>query len=109
MRVDASGRPEASNQPEGDPLLGLTHPRAEPPERVPIRVRGRGTNLAGWRMSIVAEEGTGAIVLAEVSSAERHHRGEGIFLGWSPERLAAAYAALLPADDESTDVGLQLG
>src|SRR5262245_66024175 len=100
---------DAPRPPEAAPFDGLTHVRADPPERVPIRVRSSGATLSAWRMAISSDQGTGAIVLAEVGPTESHHRGEGIFLGWSQERLGAVYAALLPQDDETTDSGLQLG
>jgi hypothetical protein len=92
-----------SGQPEPDPAtsFGLTGLQAEPPERVPIRVRSNGATLSAW-------QGTGAIVLAEVSPAERHYRGEGLFLGWSHEKMAALYASLLPQADEPMG-GPQLG
>ena len=88
---------------------GLTDVRAEPPERHPIRTREGSTTRAGWRLSVSSAEGPGAIVLVDVSSDESFYRGEGIFLGWDQERLAAAYRGLRPepagADPEFAQLG----
>ena len=100
--------PGAPPEPRPDPLAGLTGVQAEPPDRVPIRVREKATTLSGWRLVLVCEQGEGAIVLAEVGPGQAHYRGEGVLLGWSGERLAGAYAALLPQADEPTDL-IQLG
>lgn len=88
--------------------FGLTDLRAEPPERVPIRLRASAAGRSAWRMDIACDQGRGAIVLAEVSPSERHYRGEGLFLGWTHERMAALYTSLLPQADDPTG-GPQLG
>jgi hypothetical protein len=49
------------------------------------------------------------ITLVEVSSAGALYRGDGVFLGWSQERLEAAYRALSPEDDEPGFEPSQLG
>jgi hypothetical protein len=77
-------------------IEGLGEVRAAAPERIAIRMRGSATTLSGWRIAVEAPRGQGAIVLAE-RSGEKFHRGEGVFLGWSQERLEAAYRSLLPA------------
>jgi hypothetical protein len=100
--------PGAPAEAKPDPLAGLTRVQAELPARVPIRVREKGNTLSGWRLALVCDQGAGAIVLAEVGPGEAHYRGEGVLLGWSGERLAGAYAALLPQVDEPTDL-IQLG
>jgi hypothetical protein len=92
----------------GESEFGLTGLRAEPPERVPIRLRSSGATRSAWRMAISCDQGTGAIVLAEVGPTERHYRGEGLFLGWTHERMAALYASLLPQADDPVG-GPQLG
>jgi hypothetical protein len=97
-----------SGEPEAAASCGLTGLRAEPPERVPIRVRSSGTAQSAWRMGIACDQGAGAIVLAEVGPAERHYRGEGLFLGWTHEKMAALYQSLLPQADEPVG-GPQLG
>ena len=100
--VPAPGAPRATAS------FGLTGLRAEPPERVPIRVRSSGATRSAWRMAIACDQGRGAIVVAEVSPAESHYRGEGLFLGWTHEKMAALYASLLPEADEPMG-GPQLG
>jgi hypothetical protein len=75
---------------------------------MPVRVRSGRTTLAAWRIEVACDQGSGAIVLVE-SAGETYHRGEGVFLGWSAERLAAAYRALLPCVDEPALDGPQLG
>jgi hypothetical protein len=77
--------------------------------RVPIRTRGGSVTLSAWRLDVTADQGAGAIVLAEAPTGETHYRGEGIFLGWSQERLAETYAALQPPDDSGGPDVPQLG
>jgi hypothetical protein len=77
--------------------------------RVPIRTRGGSVTLSAWRLEVRAEDGAGAIVLAEAPTGETHYRGEGILLGWSQERLAEVYAALQPPDDGGGPDMPQLG
>ncbi len=89
--------------------FGLTGLRADPPERVAIRLRSSAVARSAWRMAISCDQGTGAIVLAEASPAESHYRGEGMFLGWSREEMAALYSSLLPRADDDPGVGPQLG
>ena len=100
-------------EPEGtEPapaLEGLSGVRFVSLERVPIRMRESGATLSAWRLAAAADRGEGAIVAVEGAEAG-HWRGEGVFLGWSAEKLAAAYAALLPAKDDEPPFELnQLG
>ena len=88
---------------------GLGEVRATEPERVALRMRGSGVTVAGWRIQVEAPRGPGTIVLAE-NAGQKFYRGEGVFLGWSQERLEAAYRALLPPTSEGGgDDHLQLG
>jgi len=80
--------------------LGLTDVRARPPERVPIRTRTSGATTSGWRFEVECGQGTGAVVLVESSPQESYYRGEGLFLGWPQERLAAVHDALGPRSEE---------
>jgi hypothetical protein len=48
-------------------------------------------------------------MLLDAGAAGEIYRGEGVFLGWPQERLAAAYAALLPRDDAPPPEFMQLG
>lgn len=80
---------------------GLSNPRAISLERFPVRTREGSTTRSAWRLSVSSDQGEGTIVFVEASPAETFYRGDGMFLGWTQERMAAAYQALLPkpADD----------
>jgi len=45
----------------------------------------------------------------EISPEEMFYRGEGVFLGWRQERMAAAYLALLPKPEDDHFEMQQLG
>jgi hypothetical protein len=90
-------------------ISGLTDARATGLERVPTRSRESALTLSSWRLSVVSAQGEGAIVLAEISGSEPILRGEGVFLGWSADRLRAAYEALRPRAEEPPAEMLQLG
>jgi hypothetical protein len=83
-----------------DPLEGLTGVRFRTLERVPIRTRESGVTVSAWRLSASAGQGDGSIFSIEASDGGVFWRGEGIFLGWPAERLARAYAKLLPRSEE---------
>jgi hypothetical protein len=99
-----------STTPKDDesPLSGLTEPRRLALERAPIRTRESSVTRAGWRLEAEAGEGRGTITLVEADD-RAWHRGDGIFLGWPQERLAAAYRALLPEDDGDRFELMQMG
>ena len=88
---------------------GLTNPRGLGLERFPIRAREQLMTLSAWRLSASADEGDGTITLVELPSGEILRRGDGIFLGWTQERLGRAYDALVPRDDAPPPEMLQLG
>ena len=81
---------------EEQPVPGLTTPRALSLVRFPIRTRASAWTQSGWRLLVASEQGEGAIVFIEVTLDETLYRGDGIFLGWTQERLAAVYKTLLP-------------
>jgi len=91
------------------PVPGLTDVVAEPLDRHPIRTREGATTLSAWRLAATSAQGPGAIVHVELTPRDSVFRGEGVFLGWDQERLAAAYRALLPepaaADLETPQLG----
>lgn len=91
------------------PVPGLTNSRTVLLRRAPIRTRESGVTLSGWRLSVESDEGEGAIVLVEASTGEPWYRGEGVFLGWSPEALRTAYEALRPRSEEPAFDAGQLG
>ena len=103
----SSGESTGPESPEIVP--GLTNPRLMSLERFPIRTREASTTQAGWRLLAASDEGEGAIVFVESSLAETFYRGDGIFLGWTPERLAAAYNALLPTPEHDGFEMQQMG
>lgn len=100
---------EAVVPPEEAPDLGLTRPRGLRLERAPIRSREVAVTLSAWRLFVLADEGEGMITRIESGDAPPLFRGEGVCLGWPQERLAAAYAALLPRDDTPPPEFMQLG
>ena len=81
-----------------DPLGGLTEPRLVSLERVHIRTREAVTTRSAWRLVAATGEGEGTISLIEISPTVSLFRGEGVFLGWSSDRLQSAYRILLPPD-----------
>jgi len=89
-------------------IEGLGEVRASEPERVILRMRGAAVTVSGWRIGAETPRGPGTIVLAE-QAGQKFYRGEGVFLGWSQERLEAAYLALLPPSQGPGDDHLQLG
>ena len=86
------------------PLM-VTNPVVRSMERVPIRTRESNVMRSAWRMEVSCDEGAGAIVLVD----DAIYRGEGFFLGWPQEELAAAYASAQKQDDEPPFELMQLG
>lgn len=103
----ASSEP-ATPEPQ-DPVPGLTEPRALSLERAPIRTRESASTLSGWRLAVASGQGEGTIFLFDGPGGAPVCRGEGVFLGWSQERLAAAYEALRPKPPEERFELPQLG
>lgn len=68
-------------------------------ERVAIRIRESGVTLAGWRLATSTPAGAGSITRVD-GLAGPCFRGDGAFLGWSQERLAAEYQRLLPKPED---------
>ncbi len=98
----------------GDPIEpkdfeGLVGIVAKPLERVNVRSRASQVTRSAWRLEVTSPRGNGAILMVEVSPQETHYRGEGIFLGWSQERLGGAYRALAPRTDDTDPEMPQLG
>ena len=100
------------DEPESDrpaPLRALTNPQVQSFERFLIRTRGGMNTQSAWRLSVTCGEGLGAIVFVEIGPGEAFYRGEGVFLGWTQEQMAAAYMALLPNSEEPPFEIPQLG
>ena len=83
----------------------LTNAVVRSMERVPIRTRESNVTRSAWRMEVQCDEGAGVITLVD----DGIYRGEGLFLGWSQEDLAAAYAGAQRHDDGPPFELMQLG
>jgi hypothetical protein len=95
---------------EGEsPLAGLANPRALALERFPICTRESSSTLSAWRLTIMTDEGDGSIYLVGISPDRALYRGDGLFLGWSQQRLEAVYRELRPVSEEPPFDSLQLG
>jgi len=100
---------DATATVQGKSLSGLTSVVLRSLERAPVRLRESGVTHAGWRMAIGSDQGSGAIVLIELPDGQSAHRGEGVFLGWPQEVLAATYTAMREEPDEPRFEMHQLG
>ena len=88
---------------------GLTNPKTLGLERFLIRLREGSTTQSGWRLAVASDEGPGTIIALEIPPDVVLYRGDGIFLGWTQERMGAAYRALLPKPEEDGFHMQQLG
>ena|ERR1700682_6175686 len=100
---------DAAATAQGKSVSGLTNAVLRSLERAPVRLRESGVTHAGWRMEIGSDQGSGAIVLIELPDGQAAHRGEGAFLGWPQEVLAATYIAMREEPDEPRFEMHQLG
>ena len=93
--------------------FGLTGIEVRPVERVLVRRRESQVTTSAWRVEVTCDQGAGGIVRVEVATATGEqpvYRGDGVFLGWSQERLAEAYDSLSrPTDTGPAFELLQLG
>jgi hypothetical protein len=78
-------------------------------ERVPVRERGGSLTRSAWRVAVTANEGSGTIVRIEAEGGAVHFRGDGLFLGSSPEEMAADWEALARSDAPPEPESMQLG
>jgi hypothetical protein len=101
QRLSDPSKPEAVEDFSG--IVG------KPLERVNVRSRSSQITRSAWKLEATSANGIGSILMVEVSPEEIHYRGEGIFLGWSQARLAAAYKALAPKSDDTEPDLPQLG
>ncbi len=77
-------------------LVGLSAVIPELPERVSIRTRANDLPLPAWSVQVASEQGWGTLLHLRIPRQGIYYRGDGVFLGWSQERLAAAYQTLNP-------------
>lgn len=96
------GRTGHEDSSLADPLTGLRDARCIALERTPIRTRESLVTRSAWLLRAASAEGDGTISLIELSPTVSLFRGEGIFLGWSSDRLQAAYRTLLPRAEENS-------
>ncbi len=101
---------ERPTEPGSDVVVpGLTNPKTLGLERFLIRLREGATTQSAWRLSVTCDEGQGAIIAVEIPPEVVFYRGDGIFLGWTQDRMAAAYQALLPKPEADGFEMHQLG
>jgi hypothetical protein len=74
--------------------LGLGNATVRSLERFPIRTRDTEALQSAWRMEIESDAGNGSIMLVDLPGGEAIFRGEGHFLGWPQDRLAAVFNQL---------------
>src|SRR5688500_15303898 len=103
---------ESSDGTSND-AFGLTAIEVRPVERVLVRRRESQVTTSAWRLEVTCDQGAGGIVRVGVATATGEqpvYRGDGVFLGWSQERLAEAYDSLSrPTDTGPSFDLLQLG
>ena len=85
--------------PDSDPLEGI-RVSSHRVERVAVRAREAGHTFSAWVLRVETDRGSGTIARVEPSPEEAHWRGDGVFLGWSADRLAAAWDALRATEPE---------
>ena len=66
--------------------------------RVAARARNVAHTFSAWALVVETAQGTGRIVRIELTPDATLWRGDGVFLGWTTERLAAAWDALRAAE-----------
>ena len=90
------------------PGLDVTATRIE---RVKARARDVAHTFSAWALFVETAQGPGRIVSIELTPDATLWRGDGVFLGWTPERLQAAWNALRAAEPqpEAVPVFPQLG
>ena len=57
-----------------------------------------------WRMRVKCAQGVGTIAMTDSA----RYRGDGLFNGWSQEKMREVYDTLIPSDAPQTEL-LQLG
>ncbi len=67
-------------------------------ERVAARARDVAHTFAAWALVVDTAQGPGRIVRIELTPDATLWRGDGVFLGWTTDRLSAAWDALRAAE-----------
>ena len=87
-------------------MTSMTNAVVRSMERVPVRTRESNVTRSAWRMEVQCDEGAGGITLLD----DNVYRGDGFFLGFSQEDLAAAWSEAQKKPDEEPPFELmQLG
>ena len=82
-----------------DPLEGIVV-SSHSVGRVAARARDVAHTFSAWALSVETAQGTGRIVRIELTPDTTLWRGDGVFLGWTTERLVAAWDALRASEPE---------
>jgi len=96
--------------PRPDPLEGIRI-SSHRVERIAVRAREASHTLSAWALVVETDAGPGTIACVEPTPDATFWRGDGVFLGWTRERLVAAWDALRasePAPEATPDLP-QLG
>ena len=91
--------------PGSEPLEGIRI-SSHRVERVAARARDVAHTFSAWALVVETAQGPGRIVRIELTPDASLWRGDGVFLGWTTGRLAAAWDALRaaePAPDAGPD------
>ena len=88
-----------SGDSDSDPLEGLLA-SSHRVERIAARARDVAHTFSAWALSVDTPQGPGRIVRIELTPESTLWRGDGVFLGWTSERLRAAWDALRAAEPE---------
>ncbi|HQQ76406.1 MAG TPA: hypothetical protein PLB01_03550 [Thermoanaerobaculia bacterium] len=89
-----------SSDPDFDPLAGILV-SSHRVERIAARARDVAHTFSAWALSVHTAQGPGRIVRIELTPETTLWRGDGVFLGWTTERLVAAWDALRAAEPET--------
>jgi hypothetical protein len=89
--------PRGGATPAVRTAFGLTQLTGDRLERVMIPSASRQRMMSAWRLEIACDQGRGAIVLLDDSPSDAQFVGDGVFAGWSQERLSKIYKALIEA------------
>ncbi|HTR03784.1 MAG TPA: hypothetical protein VMN82_11350 [Thermoanaerobaculia bacterium] len=76
-----------------DPLDGI-RVSSHRVERAAARAREAAHTFSAWVLRVETDRGPGAIARVEPTPDEAYWRGDGVFLGWTAGRLAAAWDAI---------------
>jgi len=85
---------ETAGPPHAPPPLAGLDVTGTSLGRVAARARDVTHTFSAWALSVETTRGPGRIVRIELTPDATLWRGDGVFLGWTHEQLAAAWDAL---------------